>query len=120
MLRLRDAAEFEGLARDAWGIPSLGKEGLEDREEATAKGGDENGVDLVVVPSVAFDGTMGRLGHGKGYYDRWLERYKMGLGEGAGGRMPFLGMLSLLDWMCLRTCRTCLATDHESSGFCIG
>lgn len=39
-------------------------------------------IEIVIVPGIAFDVSKNRIGHGKGYYDRYLSKhecYKVGL-----------------------------------------
>lgn len=82
MVRLRDLEDYEALKRDKWGIPSLFPEDVLGRQRVL--GGpspDETLLDLVLMPGVAFDvspedGAIRRLGHGKGFYDYFINRHK--------------------------------------------
>ncbi|XP_054741027.1 5-formyltetrahydrofolate cyclo-ligase [Anastrepha obliqua] len=70
MVRVKDWADYESLPLTKWNIkqPSA-KEG---RENALTNG---RGIDLFLMPGVAFTLSGGRMGHGMGYYDSFLKRY---------------------------------------------
>ncbi|KAL8642440.1 MAG: hypothetical protein Q9228_000868 [Teloschistes exilis] len=108
MVSLHSQEDLDGLEADSWGIPTpspssiahrkrcLSEEPLDCQDLQIPKASGE-GLDMIVMPGMAFDGRLGRLGHGKGYYDFFLTRYKRQL-DGSGGRgarMPFLLGLAL-------------------------
>jgi 5-formyltetrahydrofolate cyclo-ligase len=84
MFALGSMAEFESLQPDKWGIPSLQPTQIEGRQNGLTQG-----LDLIVMPGMAFDHGFRRLGHGKGYYDHFLTRY-----SNMARKMPFLGKKS--------------------------
>ncbi|EGX51640.1 hypothetical protein AOL_s00054g39 [Orbilia oligospora ATCC 24927] len=88
MVSLDSPEDYQGLKRNSWGIPTPTKKSLETRENCIDElRAGKAGLDLIVMPGVAFDGGGRRLGHGKGYYDYFLRRYS----EEAGGKVPFTG-----------------------------
>ncbi|KAL4905134.1 hypothetical protein BDW74DRAFT_178139 [Aspergillus multicolor] len=108
MLALESMEEFMSLEPDKWGIPSLtraqalskkncfGGTGLEQALAKDTTAG-SSGLDLIVMPGMAFDPGFRRLGHGKGYYDSFLTRYLRWEAEiGSSTRsMPLLVAASL-------------------------
>lgn len=103
MLRLQGEEDYATLKPDKWGIPSIdaitvdgrtncfGGTGLTNGEIATTNGG---GLDIVLMPSVAFDSNLNRLGHGKGYYDHFLARcYQSSARENHRIAKPYLSTL---------------------------
>ncbi|KAK6337724.1 hypothetical protein TWF696_001204 [Orbilia brochopaga] len=96
MVSLHSLEDYQGLKRNSWGIPTPTKRSLDTRKNCIeeVKAG-EHGLDLIVVPGVAFDGACRRLGHGKGYYDYFFKRYH----EAAGGKLPFTVGVALQEQM---------------------
>ncbi|RKU46205.1 hypothetical protein DL546_001653 [Coniochaeta pulveracea] len=85
MVRLRDIEDYESLQPDRWGIPSIDPATVHDRQRIfggpDAHHSDKALLDLILVPGVAFDiapetGAIRRLGHGKGFYDYFINRLK--------------------------------------------
>ncbi|KAF8761636.1 ser thr protein phosphatase [Rhizoctonia solani] len=72
MLRVYDLRDLDALPSGKWGIqePEPVKDG-EPRQDAMQAGD----LDLIVMPGVAFDDKLARLGYGRGYYDRFVNTY---------------------------------------------
>jgi 5-formyltetrahydrofolate cyclo-ligase len=93
MVELSSMQDFESLQPDKWDIPTPSEDSIASRANCfgstgTTSGrieGTTDGLDLIVMPGMAFDASFGRLGHGKGFYDFFLSRCHQ------VARMPFRG-----------------------------
>jgi len=88
MVRLASMDDYRSLPSTTWNIkqPKLDEE----REDALNTGG----LDLIIVPGVAFTKDGKRLGHGKGYYDSFFAQHKQSCGY-----YPFSIALALREQM---------------------
>ena len=103
MVSLHSEADFSSLQVDKWGIPTPEEASLHMRTKVLGNQGKAHThknrhLDIMVVPGVAFDDQLNRLGHGKGYYDFFLHRYQQSeeikSTDGSPNeqtRMPYLG-----------------------------
>ena len=63
--------EISDLSADSFAINNYGI-----REPLSNKHIECDNLELIIVPGVAFDRLMNRLGHGQGYYDKYLLNFK--------------------------------------------
>lgn len=115
MIELESLADYQSLQPDKWGIPTLSPEAVRNRQNAfgtlgtseseEASAPTAEGLDIIVMPGMAFDRYLERLGHGRGYYDFFLQRYLQHT-RSTKIRMPFLGKSTdlcssfSLEWAC--------------------
>ncbi|KAH7150065.1 hypothetical protein B0J13DRAFT_620400 [Dactylonectria estremocensis] len=99
MVKLANLQDYESLKLDSWGIPSVDPATVHERQrilgESDAQDTEHAFLDLMVVPGVAFDfdetGSLRRLGHGKGFYDFFINRYLSRLeAKGLAQQKPLL------------------------------
>lgn len=100
MVQLNSMDDFDTLQPDKWNIPTPSEDSISSRANCFGSTGlthasttalPTTGLDLIVMPGMAFDANFGRLGHGKGYYDYFLTRCHQ------ASRMPFRVGLSLTE-----------------------
>lgn len=96
MVHLRSVQDYESLANDKWGIPSIDPSTVHERQRILggpdAQKPDVATLDLMLMPGVAFDldnaSSIRRLGHGKGFYDFFLNRYLANVDATVAGSQP--------------------------------
>lgn len=67
MVELKSWDDYKTLPKNSWGIPEPTPQ--EQRVNCFEVGG----LDLIIMPGLAFDKQGNRIGYGKGYYDRFLD-----------------------------------------------
>jgi len=92
LLKVYDGEDLTTLPVGLWGIKEPNNF-WKDRPRLSALD-DDDSLDVILLPGVAFDESHSRLGHGKGYYDRFLTSYMS-----SGRRAPLLVALALREQM---------------------
>jgi 5-formyltetrahydrofolate cyclo-ligase len=70
-LRIYSEEDLESLPRGKWDIREPGYEWQGQKRQSAL----EEGLDLILLPGLAFDRALCRLGHGKGYYDHFISTF---------------------------------------------
>lgn len=88
-LKIYGTEDLNSLSGGLWGIkePSFEWQGS---PRQRALGSTFDGLDMILLPGVAFDKSLSRLGHGKGYYDHFITAY-----SSTGRPRPLLVALAL-------------------------
>ncbi|CAL1699705.1 unnamed protein product [Somion occarium] len=89
-LKVYNEDDLNSLPSGKWGIkePHYRHQG---GQRANVLDSSAEQLDLILLPGVAFDRSFARLGHGKGFYDRFIKTYT----SAHGGRVPVLVALAL-------------------------
>jgi len=73
-LRVYSLDDLASFPSGTWGIKEP-PESWQGTRRAEVLGSAAESLDMILLPGVAFDRDLSRLGHGKGYYDRFIASY---------------------------------------------
>ncbi|KAH6917812.1 hypothetical protein BKA70DRAFT_1366349 [Coprinopsis sp. MPI-PUGE-AT-0042] len=85
-----DDEDLATLPSGVWGIKEPGSHYKAQPRESALSASESGILDVILLPGVAFDRSMSRLGHGKGFYDRFIASY-----TNSSRRKPLLVGISL-------------------------
>jgi len=88
-LRCYSPDDLASFPAGTWGIREPG-DLWEGQNRSSILGCTGESLDVILLPGVAFDRSLSRLGHGKGYYDRFISSY-----IASGRKKPLLVGLGL-------------------------
>ncbi|XP_011500869.1 PREDICTED: 5-formyltetrahydrofolate cyclo-ligase [Ceratosolen solmsi marchali] len=83
MMKIYSMEDYNKLPLTKWNIKQP------DSQEIREKAFETSGLDLIILPGLAFTRDGKRLGHGKGYYDKYIKSIVLD-----GKQMPYLIALS--------------------------
>lgn len=87
MIELDSIIQLNSFSRSKWGIPEPPIEMVKESNCDILKD-----IDLVLLPGVAYDKNCNRLGHGKGYYDYFLEKLQKSKIENSLPKATLIGL----------------------------
>jgi len=93
VFKIYDSEDLRDLPSGVWGIKEPAFQ-YRDAPRTKAMDQESDALDVILIPGVAFDQSLSRLGHGKGYYDRFLSSYSA-LASARGHPKPLFVALAL-------------------------
>ncbi|KAH9989541.1 5-formyltetrahydrofolate cyclo-ligase [Russula vinacea] len=94
VLKIYDDEDLRSLPSGVWGIKEPTFQYCDTPRMKAATDEDSNPLDVILIPGVGFDRSLARLGHGKGYYDRFLSSY-LAIASARGRAKPLYVALAL-------------------------
>ncbi|CAG8668603.1 18266_t:CDS:2, partial [Gigaspora rosea] len=107
MVKLESLNDYSSLKVNKWNIPEPDHD--QNRDIATQ-------LDLILMPGLAFELNRNRLDHGKGYYDKYLTKYRQWTKPPIASKFIYRILPNNWDFCGLKWCRLGLLRSDPGCG----